>query len=154
MADTSLSESKIGLLIWQVSNLWQSKQRKILKDYNLTLNEYLISEAIDRLYEKKNNLSQNEISIFACIDISVASVNFKLLENKKLIIRKTTNDHRKKIVEILKKGNNLFKKVNPLIINQEKIIFSKLQNETYHFTNSLKLLLGKRLRIKVEKYNE
>ena len=37
MADTSLSEKKIGLLIWQVSNYWQNKLRKILKKYNLTL---------------------------------------------------------------------------------------------------------------------
>ena len=33
MADTSLSENKIGLLIWQMSNYWQSKLRKILKKY-------------------------------------------------------------------------------------------------------------------------
>ena len=46
MADTSLSEKKIGLLVWQVSNYWQSKLRKILKNYNLTLNEYLIIKAI------------------------------------------------------------------------------------------------------------
>ena len=31
MADTSLSENKIGLLVWQLSNYWQSKLRKILR---------------------------------------------------------------------------------------------------------------------------
>ena len=46
MADTSLSEKKIGLLVWQLSNYWQSNLRKILKTYNLTLNEYLILESI------------------------------------------------------------------------------------------------------------
>ena len=30
MADTSLSEKKIGLLIWLSSNLWQSQLRKVL----------------------------------------------------------------------------------------------------------------------------
>ena len=98
MADTSLAERKIGLLIWQLSNLWQSKLRKILKDYKLTLNEYLILESIFDLSKNQKELSQNRISIFAGIDVSVASVTFKLLENKKLIMRRTKKDNRKKII--------------------------------------------------------
>ena len=152
MADTSLSEKKIGLLVWQVSNYWQSNLRKILKDYSLTLNEYLILDSIKRLQQTKKEIVQNEISIFAGIDISVSSVTFKLLENKKLILRIIKKDNRKKIIEMLGSGNNLYEKINPLILEKEKNIFNKLQNETYNFTNSLKLILGKRLRIKVKKF--
>ena len=151
MADTSLSERKIGLLVWQLSNYWQSKLRKILKDYKLTLNEYLVLESISDLSENQKELSQNEISIFAGIDISVASVTFKLLENKRLITRITEKDNRKKIIEMLGRGNNLYNKINPLILEKEKNIFNKLQNETYNFTNSLKLILGRSLRIKANK---
>ena len=151
MADTSLSEKKIGLLVWQLSNYWQSKLRKILKDYNLTLNEYLILESISNLLENQKELSQNEISIFAGIDISVASVTFKLLENKKLIVRGTKNDNRKKIVDMLASGINLYNKVKPFIFKEELNIFNKLHSEIYNFKNSLKLLLGKRIRIKAEK---
>ena len=151
MADTSLSEKKIGLLIWQVSNYWQNNLRKILKNYNLTLNEYLILEAIKRLHEYKYEIAQNEISIYAGIDISVASVTFKLLENKNFIVRIIKKDNRKKIIEMLGRGNNLFNKINPLILEKEKNIFNKLQNETYNFTNSLKLILGRSLRIKANK---
>ena len=151
MADTSLSEKKIGLLIWQVSNFWQTNLRKILKDYNLTLNEYLILESIKRLQQNKNEIVQNEISIYAGIDISVASVTFKLLENKNLIVRIIKKDNRKKIIEMLGRGNNLYNKINPLILEKEKNIFNKLQNETYNFTNSLKLILGRSLRIKANK---
>ena len=67
------------------------------------------------------------ISSYSGIDISVASVIFKLLDNKKLVLRSNINDNRKKNVEILNSGVNLFKKVNPLIINEEKKIFEKLQ---------------------------
>ena len=151
MADTSLSEKKIGLLVWQLSNYWQSKLRKILKNYNLTLNEYLILESISSLLDNQNELSQNKISIYAGIDISVASVTFKLLESKKLIIRKTKKDNRKKIVEILASGINLYNKVKPFILKEELNIFDKLHSEIYNFKNSLKLLLGKRIRIKAEK---
>ena len=151
MADTSLSEKKIGLLIWQVSNYWQSHLRKILKDYNLTLNEYLILESIDRLQLNHDELTQNDISIFSGIDISVVSITFKLLEHKKFISRFIKKDNRKKIVKMLGSGNNLFKKIYPLIQEEEIKIFSKLENESYNFTNSLKLLLGRSIRIKANK---
>ena len=151
MADTSLSEKKIGLLVWQLSNYWQSKLRKILKDYNLTLNEYLVLESISDLSKNHNKLSQNEISIFAGIDISVASVTFKSLEKKKLIIRATKNDNRKKIVEMLASGTNLYNKVKPLILREELNIFYKLNDEIYNFKNLIKLLLGKSVRIKAKR---
>ena len=151
MADTSLSEKKIGLLVWQLSNSWQSKLRKILKNYHITLNEYLVLESIYNLFQNQNELSQNEISIFAGIDISVASVTFKLLENKKLIIRTTKNDNRKKIVEMLASGINLYNKVEPLILREELNIFYKLNEEIYNFKNLIKLLLGKSVRIKAKK---
>lgn len=148
MADTSLSEKKIGLLIWQVSNYWQSNLRKILKPFNLSLNEYLILETILLLKSNNQDISQNDISRYSGIDISVISVNFKILENKNLVSRSNKYDNRKKIVEILSSGISLFNKVNPLILKQEDSIFGKLKNEDYNFTNSLKLLLGRSLRIK------
>jgi len=150
MADTSLSENKIGLLVWQMSNHWQSRLRKILKNHNLTLNEYLILESIIKLHQQYTELSQSMISVYAGIDISVASVTFKILENKNLVIRKSIKDNRKKIIEVLKEGNNLYNKLNPLILEEEREIFSKLQNESYNFKNSLKLLLGKSLRIRAK----
>ena len=151
MADTSLPEKKIGLLVWQLSNHWQSKLRKILKDYKLTLNQYLILESISDLSENQKELSQNEISSFAGIDISVASVTFKLLESKKLIERRTKKDNRKKIVEMLASGINLYNNVQPLILREELNIFYKLHNEIYNFKNLIKLLLGKNIRIKAKK---
>jgi len=151
MADTSLAEKKIGLLVWQLSNHWQSKLRNILKDYKLTLNEYLVLESISDLSQSHKELFQNEISIFAGIDISVASVIFKLLENKKLIIRTIKHDNRKKIVEMLAAGTNLYNKVKPLVLKEELNIFYKLNDEIYNFKNLIKLLLGKSVRIKAKK---
>ena len=56
----------------------------------------------------------------------------------------------KKNIQILKSGNILYNKVHPLVQRQEELIFSKLNNETFNFTNSLKLILGRKLRIKAE----
>ena len=81
----------------------------------------------------------------------MASVTFKLLENKKLIIRRIKNDNRKKIVEMLASGIKLYNKVKPLILREELNIFYKLNDEIYNFKNLIKLLLGKRIRIKAKK---
>ena len=154
MADTSLLEKNLGLLIWQVSNYWQSKLRKILKNYNLTLNEYLVLQTINDLSTINKDFSQKMISKFSSIDNSVVSVTLKLLEKKNLISRINKTDNRKKNIEILDIGNNLFNKVYPKIMEEEKIIFDKLQSENYNFINSLKLILGKSIRIKAKKNNE
>ena len=151
MADTSSIEDKIGLLIWKASNFWLSKLRKILVPYNLSINEYFILHSIKLLSVKNSNIYQNEISEFIGIDISVTSVTLKLLEKKKFISRVIKSDNRKKIINILHKGDVIFKILHPLIEKEEETLFNKLKNETFNFTNSLKLLLGKKIRIKADK---
>ena len=150
MADTSLNENNIGLLIWKTSNFWQSRLRKILKFYKLSLNEFLILKSIHSLNSSKANIYQYQISDFIGIDVSVASVTFKLLEHKKYITRVIEKDNRKKIIKILEKGTNIFNLAIPLIEKEEELIFNKLNNETFNFTNSLKLILGKKIRIKAK----
>ena len=57
MADTSLNENRLSLLIWQTSNLWQSKVRHKLKESQITLNEYLILETIYLLQQENINIT-------------------------------------------------------------------------------------------------
>tara|TARA_B100000886_G_scaffold198193_1_gene136625 strand:+ start:221 stop:427 length:207 start_codon:yes stop_codon:yes gene_type:complete len=68
MADTSLNENRLALLIWQISNLWQSKVRQKLKESEITFNEYLILETIYLLQQKNINITQKDICINASID--------------------------------------------------------------------------------------
>ena len=152
MADTSLSEKKIGLLIWHVSKFWQAKLRFILNKYNLSLNEYLIIEALNILDKNFKPPSQTRISIFSGIDESVVCVCLKSLEKKNLIKRTVDQDNRKKIINILPVGIKLFNAIYPQINQQENDIFDKLQNEKLNFCNLLKLILGKKIRIKVGKF--
>ena len=151
MADTSLLENNIGLLIWKASNFWQSKLRKLLSPYNISLNEYLILRSIYSLSEFNTNIYQNEISSFVEIDISVTSVTLKLLEQKKYIKREFKSDNRRKNIKIIKEGADLFNIIHPLLLIEEKKLFNKLNFETFNFTNSLKLILGRKLRIKAKK---
>ena len=117
----------------------------------MSLNEYLILKSIKDLSEKKLTLNQNKIAINIGINISVASVTIKLLESKFLIDRNNDKDNRKKNITLLDKGLKILEAINPLIELEEKNLFKKLNNETFNFTNSLKLLLGKKIRIKAKK---
>ena len=149
MADTSLSEKKIGLLIWHASNFWQTKLRLILNNYSLSLNEYLILETLNKNLEFS---FQSKISSFSGIDDSVVSVCLKSLEKKGLIKRTVDQDNRKKVITILPIGQKLFDEIFPQINQQENNIFDKLQDEKLNFCNLLKLILGKKIRIKAGKF--
>ena len=153
MADTSLNENRLGLLIWQTSNIWQSKLRKILKNHKISLNEYLIIETLFKLSSLTKTVSQIRIANNSSLDVSVVSTNLKLLENKNLILR-THIDNRSKNILLTDQGLSLISSLIKIIKNEEIEFFNKLGNETFNLTNSLKLLLGKKIRIKAYKNNE
>ena len=153
MADTSLNENRIGLLIWQTCNLWQSKLRNKLFKYNISFNEYLIIETIYYLSKISNDISQVDIVKNCFIDKSVVSTKLAQLNKKKLIKKLTPNDNRSNKLILTKEGRNIVEKIIDDIIKTEGDFFGKLNQESFNFINSLKLLLGKKIRIKAN-YNE
>ncbi len=153
MADISLNENRIGLLIWQTSNLWQSKIRSQINKFNISFNEYLILETIYNLSELSTNITQVDIVKHSFIDKSVVSSKLTKLNNKNLIKKMTPNDNRSNKLVLTKEGNNIVEKIINDVINIENDFFNKLNQETFNFINSLKLLLGKKIRIKAN-YNE
>ena len=150
MADTSLNENRIGLLIWQISNLWQSKVRAILKSSNISFNEYLIIETIYKLQSFTNNIRQQDISSASSIDRSVVSVKLPILLKKKLILKMNPQDRRSDRIILSSSGILLIENLLNDIQTQEDDIFKKLDLEIFNFTNSLKLLLGKKIRIRAK----
>ena len=153
MADTSLNENRIGLLIWQTSNLWQSRLRNKISKYNISFNEYLIIETIYNLSKYLTDISQVDIVKHSFIDKSVVSAKLTQLNKKKLIKKMTPNDNRSNKLILTKEGINIIEKIIEDVIATESDFFSKLNQETFNFINSLKLLLGKKIRIKAN-YNE
>ena len=153
MADTSLNENRIGLLIWQCSNFWQSKIRKKILNSKISFNEYLILETIYNLSKTSSNISQVDIVKHSFIDKSVVSAKLTQLNSKKLIKKMTSNDNRSNKLILSSDGEYLINKIMEDVIKAESDFFEKLDQETFNFINSLKLLLGKKIRIKAN-YNE
>ncbi len=150
MADTSLNENRLALLIWQTSNLWQSKVRQKLKESEITLNEYLILETIYLLQQENINITQQEICKNASIDRSVVSLRVSKLEEKRLISKQQPQDKRSDSLILTTEGTDLINNIIDNIIELENELFNKLGSEIFNFTNSLKLLLGKKIRIRAK----
>ena len=87
------------------------------------------------------------------IDKSVVSSKLTQLNHKKLIKKLKPIDNRSNKLELTKEGVDLVEKMIKEIIEIENNFFNKLNQETFNFINSLKLLLGKKIRIKAN-YNE
>ena len=153
MADTSLNENRLSILIWQISNLWQSKIKLSLRNSNLTFNEYLILETLYKLQQIQKSITQQDICKNSSVDRSVVSINIGKLENKNLIEKLQPKDNRSNDLILTNNGYLIVTTLIKSIEKQEDIIFGKLESEIFNFTNSLKLLLGKKIRIKAN-YNE
>ena len=150
MADTSLNENRLAILIWQTSNLWQSKIRQILKNSDLTFNEYLILETLYKLIDEQDNITQQDICKNSSIDRSVVSQKINGLEEKKLLMRSQPKDKRSYGLSLTNNGILLVESLISSVEKQESFIFDKLGSEIFNFTNSLKLILGKKIRIKAK----
>jgi Transcriptional regulators len=134
MADTSLNENRLALLIWQTSNLWQSKVRNKLKESEITLNEYLILETIYLLQQKNINITQQDICKNASIDRSVVSLRVSKLEEKKLISKQQPQDKRSDSLILTTAGKDLINNIIDNIVDLENELFNKLGSEIFIFT--------------------
>ena len=107
MADTSLNENRIGLLIWQTSNLWQSKIRKKLTKLNISFNDYLILETVYNLSKIMNNINQVDVFKHSFVDKSVVSAKLNQLKVKKLITKMNSSDNRSNKLQLTKEGKTV-----------------------------------------------
>tara|TARA_B100000700_G_C14450907_1_gene581576 strand:+ start:71 stop:538 length:468 start_codon:yes stop_codon:yes gene_type:complete len=147
----TLDENRLGLLVWKVSNFWHNSLKRYLKKHSLTVNEYIVLESIYRLQNNQININQIALSNYSGVDISVISVVLKLLEKKSLVTRNIDLDNRKKIINLTNKAILKIKEILPSIDEVEKNIFNKLDKEKTNFYNTLKIILGKKIRIKAER---
>ena len=153
MADTSLNDNRISILIRQISNLWHLKLRKLLKEYQISINEYLILETIYHLstVNSSNDITQTLISNESTVDYSVVSIKILSLEKNKYIEKVNSFNSRSNKIKITQLGIDLVLKIINDVLIEEDFLFEKLGAEKNNFINTLRLILGKKIRIKVNK---
>ncbi|CEN40391.1 MarR family winged helix-turn-helix transcriptional regulator [Capnocytophaga cynodegmi] len=135
-------EDSSGLLLLQVTNLWQREIKKILQPLSLTHPQFMILASIYWFSLKKEEATQVSLSNFTQIDPMTTSQIVRNLEKKTFIIRKEhKTDTRAKVVEITNKGVDCIKKAIFEVEEFDKRFFGKLSEKQFLFNELLNILL-------------
>ena len=113
--------------------------------------KFIILETLFILSNSLKSITQVLLSQSSGVDISVVSTVLKNLRKKSYINRKTGLDNRNKIIELTPEAISLLKKILPIVNKAEMFFFSKLGKEEINFCNFLRLILGRKIRIKAER---
>ncbi|ATA89706.1 MarR family winged helix-turn-helix transcriptional regulator [Capnocytophaga stomatis] len=136
------TENSSGLLLLQVTNLWQREIKKILQPFDLTHPQFMILASIYWFSLKKEEITQVLLSNFTQIDPMTTSQIVRNLEKKTFIIRKEhQTDTRAKIVKMTDKGEDCIKKAIFEVEEFDKRFFAKLNGKQSDFNQILQQLL-------------
>ena len=135
-------QNSSGLLLLQVTNLWQREIKKILKPFDLTHPQFMVLASIYWFSLKKEEVTQILLSNFTQIDPMTTSQIVRNLEKKTFIIRKEhKTDTRAKVVEITNKGVDCIKKAIFEVEEFDKRFFGNLNEKQFLFNELLNILL-------------
>jgi DNA-binding MarR family transcriptional regulator len=137
-----LAEDSSGLLLWQVTNLWQREIRRVLEQYDITHSQFVLMASIHWLSLHDQEITQIVLSSHTKIDPMTTSTVLRTLQKKGLIIRKEhQTDTRAKIIILTDKGIDVVKKAVITVENFDRIFFSKLNDKTKDFNKCLQKLI-------------
>ncbi len=105
-------EESPGFLLLQVSNIWQRKIKKCIKEYKLTQTQFIILVV---MYSKRNEhefLNLKKIAMISYLDSVIISIAIETLINKKMVVKiDDSKENKTKIVFLNKKGIDLMENV-------------------------------------------
>ena len=76
-----------GLLLWQLSNKWQAKQRAALKPFGLTHVQFVLLATLTYTADE-SSFTQKQLAEYAQTDVMMTSQVIRKLEQKGLVQRK------------------------------------------------------------------
>lgn len=111
-------EESAGLLLWQVTNQWQARQRSALKPFGLTHVQFVILAAIGWL-SRDSVVTQRTVVNFAHLDEAMTSQVVRALESRQLLRRtRSPADGRAWELVLTVEGGRL---VNEAVVVVEKV---------------------------------
>lgn len=125
-------ENSPGFLLWKLTNLWQSKIRKVLKILNLTHVQFVLLANIVYLNRQKQNMTAAELSRHTKIDKMMISDVTKTLEAKGFIMKeKSDDDSRISFLIPTDKGKQLAYKAIEVVEIADKLFFQSDELQDY-----------------------
>ena len=129
-----------GFLLWQLTNAWQSEQRKALAPFDLTHVQFVLLAVLVST-NNTGSVSQKELSMLAKTDIMMTSQVVRTLEKKGLVTRqKNASDKRAVQLQPTQKGTALASKAVQIVERVDKAFFKNLGADLPKFTHMMQLL--------------
>lgn len=125
----STPEESPGYLLWCVSMQWRRIIENVLKPLGLTHPQFVVLATVGWLTQKKEAISQAEISKSAGLDPNTISQIIRGLEIKKLIKRKRVVDERSKNPVLTDLGSSTLMKALPAVEQADKKFFEVLSSK-------------------------
>jgi DNA-binding MarR family transcriptional regulator len=132
----------LGLIIWQLSNLWQRKANSLLQKHNLTHAQFAILDTLNTLSTNSKNIAQNQICEFAGTDKMMTSKIITSLQEKKFVKRsENKEDLRSNNIIITEKGKAVCLKSKAELKAFESSFFSSLDKKEKGFHKKVEALI-------------
>jgi DNA-binding MarR family transcriptional regulator len=130
-----------GLLLWQLSNKWQARQRAALKPFGLTHVQFVLLATLTYT-AGEHSFTQKQLAEYAQTDVMMTSQVIRKLEQKGLVLRELSKqDGRAFTVHPTPAGITLVNKAVKAVEAVDKAFFSAAGTELALLTNIMRQLV-------------
>lgn len=141
-SDFTDTEAKPGLLLWELTNLWQRHINNVLAEYDLTHVQFFILKGLKVLSEENKTITQIDLSKFTRMNVMMVSKVVRSLEEKNFVKRVPHPiDTRAKCLEITELGEKSFEKGLKAVKSLSHNFFQNKLSNFDDFIEALKTLL-------------
>ena len=131
-----------GLLLWQVSSMWQRRINAGLKPFDLTHAQFVLLASMSWLAVSEKPLTQIDLANHAKMDVMMTSNVLRTLEEKGLILRKPhPTDTRAKSLAVTNKGLKLAEQAVQVVEGIDREFFNSLGAGASAFNKQLLKLI-------------
>lgn len=132
-----------GLLLWQVTNLWQQRQRAALKEMDLTHVQFVLLASLAWLSRGGEPVTQTRVAEHARTGAVMTSEVLRTLERKGLVERRPhPEDTRAKSLKPTPKGTEVVRHALPLVEQTDQEFFAPLDSDADGLVRMLRRLTG------------
>ncbi len=132
-----------GLLLWQVTNLWQRRQRATLKEVDLTHVQFVLLASLAWLSHNGEPVTQARVAEHAKTDAVMTSEVLRTLQRKGLVERRPhPDDARAKSLKPTPKGTEVARRAITLVEQTDREFFAPLNGGAEGLVRLLRRLTG------------
>lgn len=136
------AEESPGFLLWQVTNLWQRRQRAALEPLDLTHVQFVLLAGLGWLTRTLSDVTQVQLAHYARTDVMMTSEVVRTLEKKGLIQRTPHPvDTRAKCLAMTRAGKDKLRQAMQVVEAVDRSFFAAIPEDQSHFVTELQRLL-------------